>query len=203
MAASDCSIFSASARSTASADFSRAEIAAAGALVDYVELTQKGRVPRLDPPRQMAQGSVMEIDAATRRNLELTRSPDRRAQGLPAGRHRPHGDRRRRPAAGGTAGRPLDRPREIGARLDMVGSLGRRGPDARRMRGRCCASCPDMERALVAPGARARRPARSRRACATGWRGRRKCAACSPTPGDAGGPPGSRPPARRSASTPP
>ncbi len=52
--------------------FSRAEIAAAGALLDYVELTQKGKVPRLSAPRQLALGSVMEIDAATRRNLELT-----------------------------------------------------------------------------------------------------------------------------------
>src|SRR5690606_18828264 len=51
--------------------FSRAEIAAAGALMDYVELTQKGRFPRLCAPRQLASGSVMEIDAATRRNLEL------------------------------------------------------------------------------------------------------------------------------------
>lgn len=52
--------------------FSRAEITAAGALIDYVELTQKGKFPRLSPPRQLALGTVMEIDAATRRNLELT-----------------------------------------------------------------------------------------------------------------------------------
>ncbi|HBC07767.1 MAG TPA: DNA mismatch repair protein MutS [Rhodospirillaceae bacterium] len=54
--------------------FSRAELAAAGALVDYVELTQKGKVPRLAPPRQLSAGAVMGIDAATRRNLELTRT---------------------------------------------------------------------------------------------------------------------------------
>jgi len=53
-------------------DFSRSEVAAGGALVDYVDLTQKGKLPRLDPPRQLSQGGVMEIDAATRRNLELT-----------------------------------------------------------------------------------------------------------------------------------
>ncbi len=52
--------------------FSRAEVAAAGALIDYVESTQKGRLPRLAKPRRLAQGAVMEIDAATRRNLELT-----------------------------------------------------------------------------------------------------------------------------------
>lgn len=51
--------------------FSRSELAAGGALVDYVELTQKGKLPRLGVPRRLAEGAVMEIDAATRRNLEL------------------------------------------------------------------------------------------------------------------------------------
>jgi len=54
------------------ANFSRAESSAAGALVDYVELTQKGKLPRLEVPRQLAQGATLEIDHATRRNLELT-----------------------------------------------------------------------------------------------------------------------------------
>jgi DNA mismatch repair protein MutS len=54
------------------ANFSRAETSAAGALVDYVELTQKGKLPRLEVPRQLAQGATLEIDHATRRNLELT-----------------------------------------------------------------------------------------------------------------------------------
>ncbi|MCB2101938.1 MAG: DNA mismatch repair protein MutS, partial [Rhodobacterales bacterium] len=54
--------------------FSRAELAAAGALVDYVELTQKGRLPRLARPRRLAMGAVMEVDAATGRNLELMRT---------------------------------------------------------------------------------------------------------------------------------
>ena len=52
--------------------FSRAELAAAGALVDYVDLTQKGKLPRLSPLARLAEGALMEIDAATRRNLELT-----------------------------------------------------------------------------------------------------------------------------------
>ncbi|HKR20072.1 MAG TPA: DNA mismatch repair protein MutS [Stellaceae bacterium] len=51
--------------------FTRAAIAAAGALVDYVELTQQGRLPALPPPRQVAGGAFMAIDPATRRNLEL------------------------------------------------------------------------------------------------------------------------------------
>ncbi len=54
--------------------FGRAEVAALGALIGYVTLTQKGRLPFLEPPRRVEPGSVMAIDAATRRNLELTRS---------------------------------------------------------------------------------------------------------------------------------
>ena len=54
--------------------FNRAELAAAGALVDYVELTQKGKLPRITPPKRLTQNALMAIDAATRRNLELTQT---------------------------------------------------------------------------------------------------------------------------------
>src|SRR5215472_5363085 len=43
-------------------NFTRAELAAAGALVDYVGLTQQGRAAHLEPPRRFAQGSTMQID---------------------------------------------------------------------------------------------------------------------------------------------
>ena len=55
-------------------DYGRAELAACGGIVSYVELTQKGKLPRLQPPRRMSGGEAMEIDAATRRNLELVRT---------------------------------------------------------------------------------------------------------------------------------
>ena len=51
-----------------------------GALIGYVELTQKGRLPHLSPPRPVVPGSHMLIDAATRRNLELTRGLDGAAE---------------------------------------------------------------------------------------------------------------------------
>jgi len=51
--------------------FSRAELSAAGALVGYLELTQKGKLPALKPLQQTAARAYMAIDAATRRNLEL------------------------------------------------------------------------------------------------------------------------------------
>ncbi len=55
-------------------NFDRCELAAAGALVDYVERTQRGQLPRLLPPARIQPGSAMAIDAATRRNLELVRT---------------------------------------------------------------------------------------------------------------------------------
>ncbi len=54
--------------------FERAEIAALGAIAAYLELTQKGKLPLLRPPQRDLGGDVMQIDAATRRNLELTAS---------------------------------------------------------------------------------------------------------------------------------
>ncbi|THH34654.1 DNA mismatch repair protein MutS [Aliishimia ponticola] len=54
--------------------FSRAEVAALGAVVSYIDLTQKGNLPLLLPPKQEAQNRTVQIDAATRRNLELTQS---------------------------------------------------------------------------------------------------------------------------------
>ncbi|HSH98989.1 MAG TPA: DNA mismatch repair protein MutS, partial [Reyranella sp.] len=61
--------------------FSRAEVAACGALLDYVELTQAGKRPALAPPRRERADGTMEIDPATRRNLELVRSLDGRREG--------------------------------------------------------------------------------------------------------------------------
>ena len=51
--------------------FETAETAAAGLLLDYISLTQKGRLPRLNRLQKIASSSIMEIDAATRRNLEI------------------------------------------------------------------------------------------------------------------------------------
>ncbi len=53
---------------------SRAETSAAGALIDYVGRTQKGKMPHIFRPRQVTSGAVMDIDPATRRSLELVRT---------------------------------------------------------------------------------------------------------------------------------
>ncbi len=52
--------------------FERAEMAAMGALVDYLDLTQRGKLPLLKSPQREMVGGAMQIDAATRRNLEIT-----------------------------------------------------------------------------------------------------------------------------------
>ncbi|MGD9864614.1 MAG: DNA mismatch repair protein MutS, partial [Pseudodonghicola sp.] len=54
--------------------FSRVELSAMGALIDYLEITQKGKLPLLQTPQREAQDRIVQIDAATRRNLELTRA---------------------------------------------------------------------------------------------------------------------------------
>lgn len=54
--------------------FSRGELAAAGALLKYVELTQIGARPAIRAPRKSGRGAVLMIDAASRASLELLRS---------------------------------------------------------------------------------------------------------------------------------
>jgi DNA mismatch repair protein MutS len=53
-------------------NFGDAEISAAGALSEYIFLTQKGKYPNLHPPKQQAEKNFLQIDASTRRNLEIS-----------------------------------------------------------------------------------------------------------------------------------
>jgi DNA mismatch repair protein MutS len=127
--------------------FERAEIAAAGVLVDYLQTTQLGKLPRLDPPRRLAAGAVMEIDAATRRNLELTRSLSGERQGtLLAAIDRTVTAAGARRLAEWLAA-PLTDPAGIESRLDMVQAVlsdNRLREDLRATLKRT----PDVERAL-------------------------------------------------------
>ncbi|RJE83379.1 DNA mismatch repair protein MutS [Paracoccus onubensis] len=54
--------------------FTRPELSAMGAIVDYLDMTQRGKLPLLRPPSRERMGGAMQIDAATRRNLELTQA---------------------------------------------------------------------------------------------------------------------------------
>ncbi len=54
--------------------FTRAELAAAGALLDYIALTQVGALPAMHPPARRQRQGFLQIDAATRASLEITRT---------------------------------------------------------------------------------------------------------------------------------
>jgi DNA mismatch repair protein MutS len=127
--------------------FGRAEIAAAGALAGYVELTQKGRMPPLQPPRRLAEDAVLEIDPATRRNLELTRTLSGERQGsLLAAIDQTVTAAGARLLAGHLAS-PLTDVAAIEARLDAVAFFHDRRALIETTR-RILAAAPDVERAF-------------------------------------------------------
>ena len=53
--------------------FNRAELSSMGAIIEYLQITQKGKLPMLSRPRRELNSSFMTIDTATRKNLELTK----------------------------------------------------------------------------------------------------------------------------------
>ncbi|MDJ1015976.1 MAG: DNA mismatch repair protein MutS [Paracoccaceae bacterium] len=127
--------------------FGRAEISAMGALIDYLDLTQKGKVPLLRPPVRETASSTVQIDAATRRNLELTRA-------LGGGRNGSllHTIDRTVTAGGG---RLLDRRisspsaevKVINARIEAV-AFCVADPDVTEALRNALSRCPDIDRAL-------------------------------------------------------
>ena len=127
--------------------FGRAELAAAGALLDYVELTQKGKLPRLGTLQQVKPGTVLEIDGATRRNLELIEA----LSGERGGSLLAVIDRTMTPAGArllaAHLAAPLTDPAAIDRRLDMVQFFvtndGPREAARATLKG-----TPDLERAL-------------------------------------------------------
>ncbi|MCB1580877.1 MAG: DNA mismatch repair protein MutS [Rhodospirillales bacterium] len=127
--------------------FSRAEIAAAGALIDYIQRTQIGKIPYLEKPRQMTASANMEIDAATRRNLEITRTQSGERKGsLLATIDRtitPPGARLLQTCLSA----PLIDIDEINARLNRVEYFTGQSPLRNLLREQLKAM-PDMERAL-------------------------------------------------------
>ena len=127
--------------------FTRPELAAAGLLVDYVELTQKGKMPRLGVLKRLSDGAVMEIDGATRRNLELSQTMGGERRGsLLATIDRTVTGPGARMLAGWLAA-PLTHTGDIAKRQDMVAFLLDHGDIRQRLRD-ILQRCPDMERAL-------------------------------------------------------
>lgn len=128
-------------------NFTRAEVAAAGSLIDYVELTQKGKLPRLGPLKRLMSGANLEIDTATRRNLELTQTlaGERRGSLLATIDLTVTAAGARALAARVSA--PLTDAAAINARLDGVGFFVA-SPQTREVVRAQLKACPDIERAL-------------------------------------------------------
>ena len=127
--------------------FSRAEVAACGAIVDYVERTQMGERPPLSPPARQGRGQVMAIDAATRANLELVRMLGGQRKGSLLATV----DRTVTAAGGRELARRLSAPltdeTAIGARLDAVEAFVEAGRLREDVRWDLRAA-PDLARAL-------------------------------------------------------
>ncbi len=128
--------------------FGRAEISAAGALVEYLDLTQQGKTPRLSRLSRREASGVMQIDPATARNLELIRtlSGERRGSLLHTLDRTVTGAGARLLGAWLTA--PLTDPSAIAERQDLIGlfvTTTELGADLRtRLRG-----AADLERPLA------------------------------------------------------
>ena len=129
-------------------DFSRAEIAACGALVDYIALTQVDRMPVLSPPSRERHGTAMMIDPATRTNLELVRtlSGERKGSLLSVIDRTVTGAGARKLSLRLAA--PLTDPAAINRRLDAVGYFVDACDVRERMR-TTLRRCPDIARALA------------------------------------------------------
>jgi DNA mismatch repair protein MutS len=130
------------------AEFSRVETAALGSLLDYINLTQISSMPHLRVPRREAQSDGLLIDAATRMNLELSRS----MQGTRSGSLLEVMDRTvtsagaRRLAA--LMARPFARADQINERLDGVSFFVDQERLTEELRSQL-SSVPDLERALA------------------------------------------------------
>ncbi|MBZ6378084.1 DNA mismatch repair protein MutS [Pacificimonas aurantium] len=128
-------------------DFTRAEIAAAGALLSYVDATQFEAGVRLGAPERELPGAHMAIDAATRDSLEIARTQkgERRGSLLACLDET-------KTAAGARLlsediSAPLTDAREIARRLDLVAAF-EAGPSVRDRLREMLKGVPDLERAL-------------------------------------------------------
>src|SRR6185295_8485836 len=127
--------------------FSRAELSAAGALVSYLELTQKGRRVALQRIARLSPAHFMGIDAATRRNLELTQTlAGQRNGSLLAQIDRTVTAAGARLLAGRLAA-PLTDVKQIAARHDAVEAFAK-DSELRRKAREALRAAPDIARAL-------------------------------------------------------
>jgi DNA mismatch repair protein MutS len=127
--------------------FGRADLAAAGGLLAYLEAVGRGSLPHLAPPQKIEPQDVMAIDPATRESLEISRS----SAGTRGGSLLDCVDRT---VTGGGARQlaqdlaaPLTDMKAIAARLDFVHWF-ERDPLVRERVRDTLKRMPDVERAL-------------------------------------------------------
>ncbi len=126
----------------------RAELAAAGGLLAYLDATQKGGAILLDAPRRIARAAHMAIDPATRESLELSRSTASGIAGSLLGEiDRCQSAAGRRLLAEDLAA-PLTDRGAIEARLALVQWLHSNGSRRTRIRA-ALKAMPDVPRALA------------------------------------------------------
>jgi DNA mismatch repair protein MutS len=127
---------------------SRAELAAAGGLLSYLDSTQKAAGILLDAPRRISREQHLAIDAATRESLELTRS----ASGSIAGSLLAEIDRCQTAAGrrllGEDISAPLTSREQIQERLRLVAWLHKDAISRERIRA-ILRTMPDFARALA------------------------------------------------------
>jgi len=129
-------------------DFTRAQVAALGALLDYAALTQKTDLAHLARPQSVGAAQGLSLDPATRRNLELARSlSGDRQGGLLAAIDRTLTSGGARLLAAWLAS-PLTDVGEIKRRLDNVDYLSQKNPLRQRLI-TILQKFPDMERVLA------------------------------------------------------
>jgi DNA mismatch repair protein MutS len=127
--------------------FSRAELSAAGSLIAYLELTQKGARVALQRLARISPSHFMGIDAATRRNLELTQTlSGQRSGSLLAQIDRTVTAAGARQLAARLAA-PLTDVKAIAARHDAVEAFAKNS-ELRRKAREALRAAPDIARAL-------------------------------------------------------
>src|ERR1700744_4926189 len=125
--------------------FSRAELSAAGSLIAYLELTQKGAKVALQRIARAPPWNFTGIDAATRRNLELTQTlAGQRGGSLLAGMDRTVTAPGARLLAARLAA-PLTDVKAIGARHDAVEAFSK-DSELRRQAREALRAAPDIAR---------------------------------------------------------
>ncbi|MBV1795978.1 DNA mismatch repair protein MutS [Siccirubricoccus sp. G192] len=128
--------------------FGPAEVAAAAMALDYVRTTQRGALPHLSPPVPRGAEGVLEMDAATRRSLEILRAERGGAKDCLLGAvDRTITAAGARELAARLAG-PLAEAEPIASRHDAVSALLAAAPLRAAIRA-ALRGAPDMARALA------------------------------------------------------